>query len=219
MDKKLVILGVGHVFNIEDKIRKIILEEEADAIALELDRERAMFIEKKENKGKRFLFSFYYFLSKYQEHVAKKLGVELGREMIIAMEVAKDKNIPIFYIDKKADEIVSKLWNKLGLKEKILLLFGIFLSLFENRRKIEKQLNEIKDSPEEFVGTIEEKFPEIKKILIDERNEHMANSLINLMKNYNKVIAVVGEGHVEGIKKIIDGSDLNFEIIHLKELL
>ncbi|MBC7081218.1 MAG: TraB/GumN family protein [Thermoplasmatales archaeon] len=218
MDKKLIILGVGHVFDLEDKIRRIILEEEPDAIAIELDKERAMFIEKKENK-KRFSFSFYYLLAKYQDNVAKKLGVELGKEMIVAMDIAKNKNIPIFYIDKKANEIVSRLWNELSFKEKILFLFGIFFSLFENRRRIEEQLNEIKDRPNEFINEMGIRFPKIKKILIDERDEHMANFMINLMEKYDKVIAIVGEGHVEGIKKIISNKKLNFEIIHLKNLL
>jgi pheromone shutdown protein TraB len=218
MDKKLIILGVGHVFDIEKKIEEIISEEKPDAIALELDEERASFIEKKDNDNKRFVFSFYYFLSKYQENIAKKLGREVGKEMIVAMKIAKSRNIPVFYIDKKSYEVIAKLWNELSLKEKILFFSSLFFSLFRSRKEIEKELNEIKDKADEVIDEIGKKFPKIKRILVDERDEYMAYSLMNLSEKYNKIVAIVGEGHIRGISRII-GDKLNSEIIHLKEFI
>jgi len=218
MDKKLIILGVGHVFDIEKKIEEIISEEKPDAIALELDEERASFIEKKDNDNKRFVFSFYYFLSKYQENIAKKLGREVGKEMIVAMKIAKSRNIPVFYIDKKSYEVIAKLWNELSLKEKILFFLSLFFSLFRSRKEIEKELNEIKDKADEVIDEIGKKFPKIKRILVDERDEYMAYSLMNLSEKYNKIVAIVGEGHIRGISRII-GDKLNSEIIHLKEFI
>ncbi|MBC7129490.1 MAG: TraB/GumN family protein [Thermoplasmatales archaeon] len=218
MDKKLIILGVGHVFDIEERIEEIISEEKPDAIALELDEERASVIEGKDNDNKRFVFSFYYFLSKYQENIAKKLGREVGKEMVAAMKIAKSRNIPVFYIDKKSYEVIAKLWNELSLKEKILFLSSLFLSLFRSRKEIEKELNEIKDKADEIIDEIGKKFPKIKRILVDERDEHMAYSLMNLSEKYNKILAIVGEGHISGISRII-GDKLNSEIIHLKEII
>ncbi|MEM1513606.1 MAG: TraB domain-containing protein [Candidatus Thermoplasmatota archaeon] len=218
MDKKLIILGVGHVFNIEDKIEKIINDEKPDAIALELDEKRGKFLEEKEFIKKRKFFSIYYFLAKYQENVAKKLGTEVGKEMAATINLAKNKNIPLFYIDKNADEVIVKLWNELNLREKLMFLLGLFFSLFEGKRRIEEELNEIKDRADELIEEIGKKFPKIKRILIDERDEYMAHSLINIMEKYNKVIAIVGEGHIKGISRIIEGK-LNFKVIHLKELI
>lgn len=218
MDKKLIIVGVGHVFNIGDRIAEIISKEEPEAIAIELDEKRAIAIEKRNDIKKKREFSFYYFLASYQENIAKKLGMELGREMITAMEIAKRKGLPLFYIDKDAGEVVNKLWNEISLKEKLSLFFALFLSLFRSKKGIEKELNEIKDKPDEIIDEIGKKFPKIKKILVDERDEHMANSLINLSEKYNKIVAIVGEGHVNGISKIIDGK-VNFEIIHLKDII
>ena len=64
-----------------------------------------------------------------------------------------------------------------------------------------------------------ERYPSIKAQLIDRRDAHMSVSLVKLFqtKKYDRIIAVVGEGHIEGISARL--SSLNPEIVRLKDLL
>jgi len=48
-------------------------------------------------------------------------------------------------------------------------------------------------------------FPNVKETLIDERDYYLANKILNA--NGNKIVAVVGAGHIEGIKRNIENFD------------
>ena len=60
--------------------------------------------------------------------------------------------------------------------------------------------------------------PTIKKILIDERNGNMAKKIIDLTEKHEKIIACIGDGHINGISKILDENKSDYEIIRLKDL-
>lgn len=214
MDNILILVGVGHVFDIKNKIKSIIEKEMPQAIALELDIDRMRALLMKE-KGKAPLF--YSMLSKMQEKIAKKFGTEAGGEMLAAIETAREKNIPIILIDMNAREIVDKLWKNLSLKSKIKLFLSSFLALFMKKDEIEKEIKKFEKNADELIKKMEKEYPEIKKILVDERNEYMAERLRKCIENYEKVIAFVGEGHIEGLKELL--KDIKLKIVHLSELM
>ncbi|HDM22972.1 MAG TPA: TraB family protein, partial [Methanomicrobia archaeon] len=99
MEEKLVLVGVGHVFDISTQIKEVIDAVDPDAVALELDKNRLQFLLSpvKNKKSPNFL---YFILSKIQEKIAKKYGVTTGSEMLSAAAMAKDKGIDILCIDK-----------------------------------------------------------------------------------------------------------------------
>ena len=47
------------------------------------------------------------------------------------------------------------------------------------------------------------RYPTLKRYLIDERDIFMANRIIDVMRRYDKVVAVVGNAHIEGIERRI----------------
>ena len=215
MDSKIVLIGTGHVFDLKEKLRGVIEEEMPDAIALELDIERASALL---NAKKDKVPLFYLLLSKVQNAIAHKFGVKSGGEMLTAMKVAKELDVPILYIDMNAREVIIKLWNSMTLKRKIVMLLSSFLSLFWRKEKIEKEIKKFEENSEKFTEEMEKHFPEIKKILIDERNEYMARKLKDFAEKYNKIVAVVGEGHVNGLENLLkDFAEL--KIIHLSQLM
>jgi pheromone shutdown protein TraB len=59
-------------------------------------------------------------------------------------------------------------------------------------------------------------FPTAKTILIDDRNAYMAESIIKLNEKYDDIVAVIGDGHVEGIKRLLQTPDV--ETIRLSQL-
>ena len=59
-------------------------------------------------------------------------------------------------------------------------------------------------------------FPSAKKVLIDDRNTHMAHAIRKLNDEFGDLVAVVGDGHVDGLKRLLEGKSL--EVIRLKDL-
>ncbi len=57
-------------------------------------------------------------------------------------------------------------------------------------------------------------FPTIKEELIDKRDTHMANAIREINKEYTNIVAVIGDGHIMGVKKAL--SDLDLEVIRLE---
>lgn len=111
---------------------------------------------------------------------------------------------------------MDKLWRAMSLKKKIMIILSSFLSIFYRKGEIEKKIKEFKS--DEFMEELEKHFPEIKKILIDERNEYMAENLKNYAKKYDKIVAIVGEGHIKGLKDLLENF-VELEIIHLSQLI
>ena len=64
-----------------------------------------------------------------------------------------------------------------------------------------------------------ERYPSIKNQLIDRRDTYMSTNIVKLFrkKEIDKIVAVVGEGHVEGMAKKL--KSLNPKIVKLSDLL
>ncbi|HEC82271.1 MAG TPA: hypothetical protein ENI53_00090, partial [Thermoplasmatales archaeon] len=125
--------------------------------------------------------------------------------------------IPLYYIDMDSREIINKLWSNLSFRKKISILLSSFLSLFVSRKRIEREIKNFEKDGEKTIKKFEKEMPELKRILIDERNEYMANKLRDILNENNKVVAIVGEGHIVGLKSLLN--DFEIKIIHLSQLL
>ncbi len=216
MANKLILVGVGHVFQLEDKIREIIEEEKPDAIALELDEGRAIALEKKSNSKGNFIYSL---LSKVQQIVASKYGVVAGNEMLSALKIARDKNIPVLYIDMNAYEVIEELWKKISIRRKLSLFISAILTMFMSKERIEKEVKEFEKEPEKFEEKLRKIFPEFVEILIDKRNEYMVNNLLSYLPLYEKIVVIVGEGHVKGMEELLKRNNVELKTIHLSQLI
>ncbi|RLF45720.1 MAG: hypothetical protein DRN29_06195 [Thermoplasmata archaeon] len=56
---------------------------------------------------------------------------------------------------------------------------------------------------DKYLSHFERYFPQVKKILIDERNEFMASRLRMYLDKYDLIVAIVGEGHILGLENIL----------------
>ena len=216
MANKLILVGVGHVFQLEDKIREIIEEEKPGAIALELDEGRAIALEKKSNSKGNFIYSL---LSKVQQIVASKYGVVAGNEMLSALKIARDKNIPVLYIDMNAYEVIEELWKKISIRRKLSLFISAILTMFMSKERIEKEVKEFEKEPEKFEEKLRKIFPEFVEILIDKRNKYMVNNLLSYPPLYEKIVVIVGEGHVKGMEELLKRNNVELKTIHLSQLI
>jgi len=213
MDKEIVLIGVGHIFDIGTKIKNIISQEAPQAIAIELDRRRLQALL---NPVKKKGLNIYSLLSLSQAMMAKKFGVMAGNEMLAAIEFAKEKDMPLYYIDMDSYVVINKLWRKIKFKDKLKIILSAFVSLFLSKKKIEKELDKLENNG--IIEEMEKYFPELKKILVDERNEYMVRNLLRIIEEYDKIVAVVGEGHVNGMENLLKDY-VKVKCIHLKDYL
>ncbi len=210
-----------------ESVEKAIEEIEPDVIAVELDQRRFLSLISRDEKKidfkeviKRgeFLKTFLYLiLSQSQKEIGEKLGIKPGSEMKKAIEVANSKNIPIALIDMDIEITFSRLLEQLTYKDKINLLKA-FLTEEDVGEVNEELLKEMKENPEKFIEMLKELSPKIYEVFVDERDKFMAKTLYEVSKGKEKVLAIVGAGHVKGIINYLSKLD-NGEEIDIYELL
>lgn len=219
MASTVILVGTGHVFQLRDAIESIILEEMPDGVAVELDAARAHMLETSSGIKNRKQGFLYRILAMVQTIMARKFNVFAGEEMRAALHAARTHNIPLFYIDMDSEKVIRRLWLSLSVRKKISLIFSLFLIVFIRKKDIESSVAYFEENAENVVHTLEKAHPEIKRILIDERNEFMAKRIKELIPTMDKIVVVVGEGHIHGLLSLLKHEDINIDVRHLSHLL
>jgi len=217
----ITIIGAAHVFDISDRIEKEIRSRDPSVVAVELDRERYEALRSEQRDGNVPLI--YRLLQLVQQRIAKKFGVEVGEEMLTAVNTAEKINSKVAFIDLPAQIVLNRLMNEMSFKEKIMLFAGGIVGLFTSKERIEKEMDryysieETGEAPEGgLMSNLGSQMPTIFKILIDDRNRFMAKNLRELEERFGSVLAVVGDGHVPGLKRELKEREL--EIIRLRDI-
>ena len=217
----IILVGVGHVFRLNEQIEAVINDYLPEVIGIELDEERANHLlsrticdKRQQRRSERpFLFNI---LAGFQERAAELYGVQPGDEMIIVMQTAKKLNIKIALLDMSVRELYPRLIKELSFKEKLKLLLSIFGSLFITKRRIEKELRIYEQNEEQYIQEFTAQFPTMRRILIDERNAHIANNIKKIATEFNNVVVFTGDGHISGLMNYLQGFEV--KVIRLKEL-
>lgn len=212
-DKQVILVGTAHVSRESaQQVRQVIQEEKPDTVCVELCQSRYQSIRQKERwqetdiikiirEKKSFLLLSNLLLASFQKRIAKKLDIKPGQEMITAIETADEMDAEIHLADRDIRTTLSRTWRAMGLWSKIKLLFQLMLSLGEveeiKEEDIEKMKNE--DVLETLLAEVGKALPVLKDILIDERDQYLAKKIRTAPGQ--KIVAVVGAGHVPGIKK------------------
>ncbi|AFK22531.1 TraB domain-containing protein [Pyrococcus sp. ST04] len=203
------VIGTVHVLRESiEEVRRIILEERPDAVAIELDHGRLVGLLRKEKltlsqalrMGKVGILG--YILQEVENYIGRDFGAFPGEEMIEAYEIAMSLRIPVYLIDQPIHITLQKLLAAPTV-EKLRALSEI-VSIPFIRREID--LSDYRAMEREFKS----KYPTFYRVLVEERNQYMAKNLMRIVdsileeKKKAKVIAVVGLGHKKGIEKILN---------------
>lgn len=212
----LTLIGVGHVFKIGEAVKSQITMRMPSLVCVELDRGRyeALIRRSRDKRGVPFTYKL---LALFQDSVAHRYGAEVGEEMLAAVSAAKSIKADVAFIDMGAPQVFSRLWAMMSFGEKLKLLAAGAGGFFASRQKIEEELKEFEKNPDKYLQMFEQEFPAIKKVLIDERNAHMATQLRTLSRRYASIVAVIGDGHISGLTKLL--RELQPEIVRLSELM
>jgi pheromone shutdown-related protein TraB len=220
----IIIIGTSHIARESvDRVRRTIEEKKPAVVAIELDMQRFYGLT---HRVKRTRLSWYnlrrvgfkgYLFALIGSWVSQKLGrmvgVEPGDEMKEAIAAAKRVHAKIALIDQDIEITLARFSRFFTWRERLRLVGDIFRSIFFRKREIRRwglaSLDLSKVPPEELVvklmGTMKHRYPSLYRVLVDERNKVMATALSHLHKqNPDEIIvAVVGAGHVEGIRALL----------------
>ena len=231
----LTIIGTSHIAQQSiNEIERAITNREPDIIALELDNKRFYaLIHKQKSRGlpsilkigiKGFLFSI---IGRWvQKKLGKQVGVEPGEEMLTAIKRAKKSKIKIALIDQDIEITLRRFSQALSWKEKFRILLDLikgFLFKEDDVKKLGLDKIDLSKVPskkliKKLMKEVKIRYPNIYKVLVEERNIVMANNISNIMQQNpdKKVLAVVGAGHEDAlldlIKKNKDSINYSFSI-------
>jgi pheromone shutdown-related protein TraB len=220
----ITLIGTGHVFNLAAALTTVLDQKHPDVICVELDPQRYHALMQRQTNPttsqhtSRNLPLIYRLLARFQQSMAQQYGVNPGDEMLTASSYAQSHNLPLKLIDMNAQKLFITMWHSMSFAEKIKLIFSGFSGFFVSKKHVEEELNNFQNNFEEYIDKIGSQFPTIKKLLIDQRNDYMAQQLLTLTPSYETIIACLGDGHLTGISKILTEKTINHEIIRLKDL-
>ncbi|MDF1594139.1 MAG: TraB/GumN family protein [Desulfobacterales bacterium] len=212
-ETETILIGTAHVSRESaDLVVDVIKTEKPDTVCLELcesryqsirqkDRWREMDIIKVIKEKKAFLLLSNLLLASFQKKIANKFGIQPGQEMFDAIAAAETVGADIYLADRDIRITLSRIWRSMGCWQKFKLLFQLILSTGELDDISEADIEKMKqqDVLEALLLEVEASLPVLRQILIDERDRYLAHK-IRTAPGHKKV-AVVGAGHVPGIKK------------------
>lgn len=214
-DKEVILVGTAHVSKESvDLVESVILSEHPDTVCVELCQSRYQAIMKNDQwlemdiikvikEKKSFLLLANLLLASFQKRIGEKLGVKPGEEMVRAIQTGESTGAGICLADRDITITLSRTWRSTGFISKMKILFQLLLSMTEAEEIDEKTIEEMKqaDMLQSILAEVEKSHPQLRKILIDERDQYLAHKIRK--SPGKKTVAVVGAGHVPGILKYI----------------
>ncbi|MDP7570790.1 MAG: TraB family protein, partial [Myxococcota bacterium] len=112
--------------------------------------------------------------------------------------------IPISLCDRDVRVTLRRAWSALSLWKKARLVSDFLASGFESAELDEDQLRQMRerDVLSELMEDLGRALPELKQVLIDERDAYLAHRIRET--EGQRVVAVVGAGHVEGMRRALE---------------
>lgn len=214
--RTLLLIGTAHVSQRSvELVREVIERERPDAVCIELDEGRytALSQEKKfeeqdlrEVLRKKQLATLMLnlILASYQRRLGLQLGVAPGSELLEAARTAEENDIPFVLCDRDVRVTLRRAWQSISWWQRFRLLAELAASLFEDTEVSEDELARIReqDVVTEVMNELGRMMPDLKRVLIDERDAYLAHEILEAKGE--RIVAVVGAGHVEGMKKRLE---------------
>ena len=209
--KRILLIGTAHISQSSvDEVNTVINQVNPDTVCIELcssryqamlakDQWKNMDIFKVIREGKSFLLFANLIMTAFQKRLGSRLGVKPGSEMFEAANVAEKLNSELVLADRDVKITLQRTWRGMRFWGKMKVLGQLLASLFIREEISKEEIEKLKESDalSEAMKMLAEQSPEMKRILIDERDQYMAEKIRQSMGKL--VVAVVGAGHVKGL--------------------
>lgn len=214
-EREIILVGTAHVSRESvELVKKVIEAEKPDCVCVELDDKRFNALSGKKRwesldlreiirKKQLSTLLVNLVLASYQKKLGMQLGVMPGAELMEAAREAEKHAIPVTLCDRDVRVTLRRAWHETSFLKKGYLLATLLASLFDKTEITEEKLQELKkkDVLSELMSELGEAMPELKKVLIDERDIYLAEKIKN--SPGRRLVAVVGAGHMAGIVRNI----------------
>lgn len=214
--REIILVGTAHISQASvDQVKETIGQEKPDSVGIELDSNRFeqlknpgrwqnTNIQQVIQQGRAYLLLLNIFLSNMQRRFGEHVQVTPGQEMMIAAQTAAEQNIPVALLDRDVNITMKRALSLMPLLEKIKIFFYLITGTFSESEKLTvEKIEELKQSDmvTKLIQELGHKAPTIKKVLVDERDAFIANQI--LKNSGQKMVCVVGAGHLDGIKELL----------------
>jgi pheromone shutdown-related protein TraB len=210
--REFILVGTAHVSRESaDLVREVIEKERPDCVCIELDAQRFEALSHRqrwENLDLRQIIRQRQLapllanlvLASYQKKLGGALGVIPGTELLEAARTAQQHDIPVALCDRDVRITLRRAWGSMSLWNKSKLLAALLTSIVDHPEIDEAELRRIRnqDVISELMRELGEELPSVKTTLIDERDAYLTHKI--LAAEGERVVAVVGAGHVAGIR-------------------
>lgn len=231
INDNIILVGTAHISKDSVKeVKEVIEEYKPDIVAVELCKRRYEAITKKDKwentpitsllkSNNAYLMLAQTFLSSIQRRLGKEYGVEPGSEMIAAMNEAKRHDIEVALVDRDISVTLKRAWKKMGVREKFRLTWEFMKAIlgYDEEELEDLDLKELMD--QDVISAMLEEFgniaPSVATVLIHERDEYIAKKILNESEK-GKIVAVVGAGHINGIKNNLEKKKLDVDLTELE---
>lgn len=209
--RKITLIGTAHISHESiNEVTETIRTLSPDCVAIELDEKRCEAVKNPDSwreldivkvlrKGQGFLLLANLILASLQKRMGQNVGVKPGDEMLAAMKVAEELNIPAEMVDRPIQTTLRRAWGKNSFSGKMKLLGVLLGSAFSREEVSEEQIEDLKNRSEmdSMMGELSDYMPKIKEVLIDERDKYLASHIWECKGN--DIVAVLGAGHLPGV--------------------
>ncbi|MCI4364301.1 MAG: TraB/GumN family protein [Thermoplasmata archaeon] len=218
----ILVVGVAHVVDLAAPLRRVLGKRPLDGIAVELDIDRFRALSAPAGTstggggGQPMLMRLW---GMVQRRLGDELGVGAGAEMRTATQIAAERQLPVLLIDDPIRETLFRLLHSLSLKERVALFAGAIVGLFLPGELVGRQLDAYQAEPTAYTDELRRAMPGVAKVLLDDRNEHMADRLVEARgRGLTRIAAVIGDAHLVGLCEALQRRGVGSERIPFSEL-
>jgi pheromone shutdown-related protein TraB len=215
----ILLVGTAHVSpESVSEVRKAIEDFRPDVVAVELCERRFRTLKDKKawentpvtkllKDRNAYVFIAQSFLASYQRRLGEKFGAEPGSEMLEAIKAAEEKGVKVMLADRDITVTLKRAWKRMTLREKWRIVWTMlqlpFIDYEEELAEVDLKKLMKEDALTSMMKELRELAPTVAEVLIFERDTYLARNIVEGARG-KKVLAVLGAGHLKGVKKKIE---------------
>lgn len=225
--REIYLVGTAHVSRSSTElVDEVIRNIKPDSVVVELCESRYKSLKDPEawkktdivsviKEGRSYVLFAQLLLASYQKRIGTELNIKPGAEMMKAIEVAEEQGMATVLGDREIKTTLKRMWSYLGFWSFIKLLGSAIFSIFDSSKLKEEEIEKLKssDALDALLSEFSSTLPDVRNALIDERDIYLSHKIKEAPGQ--KIVAVVGAGHVPGIKKRISE---DIDISYLDEI-
>ena len=232
---EVTVLGTAHISRASaDKVKELLDTGHYDCVAVELCPSRHNAIVNPDalakmdlfqviRQGKASLVAANLALGAFQQRMAEQLDIKPGAEMRMAIDTATEMKIPVLLVDREIAVTLKRVYRNVPWWQRMNIVAGLLASVVTRQEVSEQEIEKLKEGDilESAFSQFAQEAEHLYKPLVDERDQYMAAKIMqeDATADYQRILAVVGAGHLKGINNYLTQWQTAPEKIDIKQTL